>query len=75
MTSDALGLGSFSFGSELGDIDFIEVVAVPDIWLEIVEPEIDPTSELGEIRLTGFISLDVSIVGLTDFPSLIANKK
>ena len=73
MTS-VLGLGSFNFGRELGDIAFIEVVA--DIWLEIVEPEIDePTSELGEIRLTGFISLDVSIVvGLTDFPSFMADK-
>ena len=76
MTS-VLGLDSFNFGRELGDIAFIEVVAFPDSWLEIVELEIDdPTSELGEIRLTGFISLDVSIVvGLTDFPSLIADEK
>ena len=71
MTS--VGLGSFIFGRELGDIAFIEVVGVPDMtcWLAIGEPEIE--SELGEIRLTGFISLDGSIVvGLTDFPSFIA---
>ena len=71
MTS--VGLGSFIFGRELGDIAFIEVVGVPVItcWLAIGEPEIE--SELGEIRLTGFINLDGSIVvGLTDFPSFIA---
>ena len=69
MTS--VGLGSFNFGRELGDIDFIEVVGVPEIWLAIGEPEIE--SELGEIRLTGFISREGSIaVGLTDFPSFIA---
>ena len=72
MTS--VGLGSFNFGRELGDIDFIEVVGVPElIWLAIGEPEIE--SELGEIRLTGFISREGSIVvGLTDFPSFIAMK-
>ena len=72
MTS--VGLGSFNFGRELGDIAFIEVVGFwPEIWLAIGEPEIE--SEFGEIRLTGFISLDGSIVvGLTDFPSFIARK-
>ena len=71
MTS--VGIGSFNFGRELGDIDFIEVVGLPEIWLAIGELEIE--SEFGEIRLTGFISREGSIaVGLTDFPSFIAIK-